>query len=191
MNFHINLIKYSKPLATAIIAGTLGTILILPTGQPETADITAAYFVGQTLRVPADAATTPVVRDSFTVTAPPPKPVAPVATAGSSLPRAVADPGSAQAVASDLVAGRGWGQGEFDCLVALWNRESGWDVNAYNPSSGAGGIPQSLPASKMASAGADWETNPATQIKWGLGYIEGRYGSPCSAWAHSENVGWY
>jgi threonine dehydrogenase-like Zn-dependent dehydrogenase len=84
-----------------------------------------------------------------------------------------------------------WGGGEFDCLVALWNKESGWRVNAMNPYSGAYGIPQALPGSKMASAGADWETNAATQIEWGLGYIAGRYGTPCGAWGHSQSVGWY
>ncbi|ALJ20299.1 lytic transglycosylase domain-containing protein [Microbacterium sp. No. 7] len=101
------------------------------------------------------------------------------------------DPGSAQAIAYDMVLSRGWGDDEFSCLVALWNRESGWRVNAYNASSGAYGIPQSLPAEKMASAGADWETNPATQISWGLGYIGDRYGTPCGAWGHSESYGWY
>ena len=101
------------------------------------------------------------------------------------------DPGTAQAIAYDMVLARGWGDDQFACLVALWNRESGWRVNAYNPSSGAYGIPQSLPGNKMATAGADWETNPATQIAWGLGYISGRYGSPCGAWGHSESVGWY
>jgi hypothetical protein len=73
----------------------------------------------------------------------------------------------------------------------LWNKESGWRVNAYNSGSGAYGIPQALPGSKMASAGADWQTNAATQIKWGLGYIKGRYGTPCGAWGHSQSVGWY
>jgi hypothetical protein len=101
------------------------------------------------------------------------------------------DPGTAQAIAYDMVRARGWGDDQFSCLQALWNRESGWRVNAYNASSGAYGIPQSLPGSKMASAGPDWETNPATQITWGLGYISGRYGDPCGAWASSQSRGWY
>jgi hypothetical protein len=101
------------------------------------------------------------------------------------------DPGSAQAIAYDMVLARGWGEGEFSCLVALWHKESGWRVNAYNAGSGAYGIPQALPGGKMASAGADWETNPATQISWGLGYIGGRYGTPCGAWHHSQRKGWY
>ena len=80
---------------------------------------------------------------------------------------------------------------QFPCLNKLWNRESGWRTSASNSGSGAYGIPQALPGKKMSSAGADWKTNPATQIKWGLGYIEGRYGSPCEAWQHSESTGWY
>ncbi len=101
------------------------------------------------------------------------------------------DPGSAQAYAQSALASRGMGGDQFSCLVALWNRESGWNMYAYNASSGAYGIPQSLPGDKMASAGADWRDNAATQIEWGLGYIMNRYGSPCGAWAHSEDAGWY
>lgn len=101
------------------------------------------------------------------------------------------DPGSAQAIAFEMVAARGWSHAEYECLVALWNRESHWNVFAHNTASGAYGIPQALPGDKMASAGADWASNPATQITWGLGYIAGRYGTPCGAWEHSENSGWY
>jgi hypothetical protein len=101
------------------------------------------------------------------------------------------DPGSAQALARDLVLAKGLDDGEYQCLFALWAKESGWNHLAQNRSSGAYGIPQALPGSKMASAGADWATNPETQIRWGLGYIEGRYGTPCGAWAHSVARGWY
>ncbi|MCC4249930.1 MULTISPECIES: lytic transglycosylase domain-containing protein [Microbacterium] len=100
-------------------------------------------------------------------------------------------PGGAQATARGMLAGFGWGDDQFSCLVSLWNKESGWNYRAYNSGSGAYGIPQALPGSKMSSAGADWETNAATQISWGLGYISGRYGSPCGAWGHSQSVGWY
>ncbi|GGL90901.1 hypothetical protein [Micromonospora yangpuensis] len=85
----------------------------------------------------------------------------------------------------------GFGMDQFPCLNKLWNKESGWNHKARNPSSGAYGIPQSYPGNKMASAGSDWQTNPVTQIKWGLGYIEGRYGSPCKAWQQSQNTGSY
>jgi hypothetical protein len=104
------------------------------------------------------------------------------------LANARADPRS---VAKLMLADRGWGASQFSCLNNLWNRESRWDYTATNPSSGAYGIPQSLPASKMASAGPDYRTNPITQIEWGLDYISDRYGTPCGAWAHSESVGWY
>lgn len=85
----------------------------------------------------------------------------------------------------------GWTGPEWDALLALWNRESGWRTDADNPTSSAYGIPQSLPGSKMASVGADWKTNPATQIKWGLQYIKGRYGSPTAAMAHEKSNNWY
>lgn len=80
---------------------------------------------------------------------------------------------------------------QMSCLDNLWTKESGWNERARNPSSGAYGIPQSLPGDKMSSHGSDWQTNPATQISWGLDYIKGRYGTPCSAWSHSQANGWY
>lgn len=104
---------------------------------------------------------------------------------------AQADPDAARALGKAMAAERGWTGEQWNCLEALWNRESGWRWNADNPSSSAYGIPQALPGSKMASHGSDWLTNPATQISWGLEYIAGRYGNPCGAWAHSESVGWY
>jgi hypothetical protein len=96
-----------------------------------------------------------------------------------------------RAYARLLVQQRGWSDSQFTCLNLLWNRESGWDYRATNASSGAYGIPQALPGSKMSSIAPDWRTNPATQIKWGLNYIAERYGTPCGAWGHSESYGWY
>jgi hypothetical protein len=119
------------------------------------------------------------------------------ASTGSTAASAAAAPnapipsaGSAQAIAKSILASQGMGQDQFSCLVSLWDRESGWRTNAAN-ASGAYGIPQALPGSKMASAGPDWQTNAKTQILWGLSYIDGRYGSPCGAWAHSQADGWY
>jgi hypothetical protein len=102
------------------------------------------------------------------------------------------NPGTAQAFALSELPSYGFtpANTQFNCLVPLWNQESGWQWNAQN-ASGAYGIPQALPAAKMASAGADWQTNPHTQIIWGLGYIKGTYGSPCNAWAHEQANGWY
>lgn len=113
-------------------------------------------------------------------------------SSGGSRPAAPSNPSEAQAIARDLMASMyGWGDDQFGCLVELWNHESGWNVYAENRSSGAYGIPQALPGSKMGAYGDDWQTNPATQIKWGLGYISGRYGTPCGAWDSFNAQGWY
>jgi hypothetical protein len=85
----------------------------------------------------------------------------------------------------------GFGLDQMPCLVNMWNKESGWNERASNSSSGAYGIPQALPGSKMSVYGSDWQTNPATQIKWGLDYIKGRYSTPCGAWSYWQSHGWY
>lgn len=101
---------------------------------------------------------------------------------------AVADPKS---VAKLLMLDHGWGATQFSCLDALWTKESGWNYRATNPYSGAYGIPQALPGSKMGTVASDWRSNPVTQIKWGLNYIGQIYGTPCGAWSHSQASGWY
>ena len=149
-----------------------------------------------------------VTRDGYTVTAAPPPPPAPVpvpapvasgggagaaAASGSCSSNVVPtpgppEPGSVQDIAYQAMAGYGWGEQEYYYLLALWNRESGWNPEAHNASSGAHGIPQALPGEKM---GPGWESDPHVQIGWGLQYIAGRYSSPCEAWATSEDQGWY
>ncbi len=99
--------------------------------------------------------------------------------------------GELQSYAHNLVISYGWSEYDYECLIKLWNRESGWNPNAVNKKSGACGIPQSLPCNKMASEGSDYKTNGKTQIRWGLKYIKNRYGSPSGAWAHSQQKGWY
>lgn len=107
-------------------------------------------------------------------------------------PTAPADVTGAQSLGKRLAQSMfGWSGQNWNALFSLWMKESGWRYNADNPTSSAYGIPQSLPGSKMASEGADWMTNPATQIRWGLKYIAGRYGDPIQAWAHSQSLGWY
>jgi hypothetical protein len=101
------------------------------------------------------------------------------------------DPGSNKALGKEMAAARGWGDDQWGCLERLWDRESHWNERAMNRGSGAYGIPQALPGSKMASAGSDWQTSAATQIEWGLGYIAERYGSPCGAWSFKQSHGWY
>jgi hypothetical protein len=155
-------------------------------GQTQT--LIVARNVTSSAPLPNGVIPASIVRDNYTITV---KTVAlPVTRAPGAPAAGVPSPGSAQAIGHALVLARGWGEDQYSCLVALFNRESGWRVNASNPS-GAYGIPQALPGSKMASAGADWQTNPATQITWGLNYIAGRYGTPCGAWAHSQSSGWY
>jgi hypothetical protein len=101
-------------------------------------------------------------------------------------------PGSARDIARQMMLSMyGWGDSEFACFDKIITQESGWNVSATNKSSGAYGIPQALPGSKMATAGADWQTNPATQIKWALGYVQGRYATPCGAWSFKSAHGWY
>jgi hypothetical protein len=112
-------------------------------------------------------------------------------TSGGSPGTAAVPTGSPQQIAMAMLGSYGWSSSEFSCLDQLWSRESGWNPQAANPYSGAFGIPQALPGSKMASAGADWATNPATQIRWGLGYIREMYGSPCGAWSHELATGAY
>jgi hypothetical protein len=106
------------------------------------------------------------------------------------LENAQADP---RAAAKALMPEFGFDEGQWGCLDKLWMGESGWRYTAENSSSGAYGIPQSLPASKMATVGADYRTNPVTQIRWGLKYIKSSYGTPCGAWDawQSRSPHWY
>ena len=113
----------------------------------------------------------------------------PSATPSTSAPKPTTPTGSygsAYAIAQSMVP-----SGQFACFSNIVQRESGWNVHATNPSSGAYGLGQALPGSKMASAGSDWEDNPATQIKWVLSYMDSRYGSPCGAWAFWQSHNWY
>ncbi|VXB40229.1 conserved exported hypothetical protein [Arthrobacter sp. 9AX] len=128
---------------------------------------------------PAPAPTVPV--------APGPPPVVPSVPGGG----AVNDPAAAKSYASGRLGAYGWGQDQFLCLAQLWTKESNWLTTATNPYSGAYGIAQALPPGKYSSAGSDWLTSYRTQIEWGLGYIRGRYGSPCGAWNHSVANNWY
>ena len=133
-----------------------------------------------------------VVNGAVTPAATPSPAAAPgAASERASRGSARASSGDARTIGRAMVADRGWSSGQFTCLDSLWTRESNWNPTADNPTSSAYGIPQALPGSKMASAGADWRTNPATQISWGLGYIADRYGDPCAAWSHFQANNWY
>lgn len=180
---------WSLPLfATFVTLAFVFITIVPPTGSSTAYAVVAPGVVdrpGQSLVVAGEYSSS-ATRDAFTTSeiyVAPPAPVAPAA--------GVPDPGTAQAIAFQLVAERGWDQNEYSCLVALWDRESGWNVYAHNTSSGAYGIPQALPGDKMAAVAGDWATNPTTQILWGLAYISDSYGTPCGAWGHSESAGWY
>ena len=108
-----------------------------------------------------------------------------------SIPTSCGEYSGNRAIGCALMIQDGFAMAQFPCLDKLWTKESGWNHHATNASSGAYGIPQAYPGSKMSSVAADWRTNPATQIKWGLGYIKGRYGTPCAAWSHSVSTGSY
>lgn len=101
------------------------------------------------------------------------------------------DVADAQRYALQRLASYHWDGDEFQCLLKLWTKESNWRYTAENKSSGAYGIPQALPGSKMASVADDWRTNYRTQVDWGLNYIKNRYATPCGAWNHSVQKNWY
>ena len=134
------------------------------------------------------------IADAQSSAVPAAQPAAQPATGVQPSPTPTAAPpaasGSPQQIAEAMLGSFGWSSSQFSCLDPLWAHESGWSVTAANPD-GAYGIPQALPGSKMASAGPDWQTDAATQIRWGLEYIQGTYGSPCAAWAHEQATGWY
>ncbi|MCU1518548.1 MAG: transglycosylase [Pseudarthrobacter sp.] len=158
--------------------------------QAEAAAKAAALAAAQKSANPAPAPAAPAA--PAPAPAPNPTPVRPPAVVAPSVPGgAVNDPAGAKSYASGRLAAYGWGQDQFPCLAQLWTKESNWLTTATNPSSGAYGIAQSLPAGKYASAGSDWLTNYRTQVNWGLGYISDRYGSPCAAWGHSVSFNWY
>jgi hypothetical protein len=145
-------------------------------GTREREPVQAAPAQEETESTPAPSTEEPAVAEEPETTE-----TAPTYTGGD--PRGIAQ--------SMMQSQYGWGADQFSCLNTLWNNESGWNPSASNPSSGAYGIPQALPGSKMAAAGADWRTNPATQISWGLGYISDRYGTPCGALSAQNAQGWY
>ena len=182
-------------VAAVTVTGT-GTALAASFGEtalPQTASLQDAHITipaahhKHTSR-PAETSRS-FVRAKLPTAKPTPKPAPKVTPTRSAAPVTPPAPsGTPQEIAQQMMASRGWGGDQFSCLDALWNRESGWNMYASNPSSGAYGIPQALPASKM---GPGWQNNASVQISWGLGYIAERYGNPCGAWGHSQATGWY
>ena len=188
----------------AILAITAGAYVVLRDQSPGSDPVAAAAAdlpVGTAGKALVDAREHMIQLDAaaktITIVGSPkiaaqPVPSAPVSSDGSTggtggtapiVSEPPPDPGTAQSIAFNMLPSFGFSaSGQFGCLNNIWTRESGWRYNAEN-ASGAYGIPQALPGDKMASAGADWATDPTTQIRWGLGYIKSVYGSPCQAWA--------
>ena len=156
-----------------------------PEAKPAEAPAPAAPAPAAPAAAPAAAA--PVAAAPAPAVAAP----APAAPAPAPAPVAIDDPAGAQAYAAAQLGSYGWAPGQMPCLQKLWTKESDWRTTATNPSSGAYGVVQSLPATKMASAGADYMTNYRTQINWGLNYIKQRYGSPCGALNFHYAHNWY
>ncbi len=159
---------------------------------------TAPYKPTVTAAAMKPTVTAPAVKPAVAVAAK--KPAATAAATESPAPTATqstpaftkpASSGSPQQIAQGLLSSFSWSASQFACLNPLWQHESGWSVSAQNAGSGAYGIPQAMPGSRMASAGPNWQTSATTQIKWGLQYIKSTYGSPCAAWSHEQATGWY
>ncbi len=182
-------------LSGLAVAGLLAAAAIAPQSAATasgSADAGSAQAATQELDVIVAAQIADDARDTFGGESKPVVvPAAPAARSVAPAAARPADPATAQGVGYAALQARGWGDDQWGCLVALWNKESHWNVYAGNQSSGAYGIPQAVPGSKMAAAGPNWQSDPATQIAWGLSYIAGRYGDPCGAWAHSQASNWY
>ncbi len=164
---------------------------------PADNSVVAQASEGKPAEAPAPAAPAPAAPAPAPapVAAPAPAPAAAPAAAPAPAPAAapvaIDDPAGAQAYAASQLGSYGWAPGQMECLHKLWTKESDWKTTATNPSSGAYGVVQSLPATKMASAGADYRTNYRTQINWGLNYVQERYGSPCGALNFHYANNWY
>ena len=168
---------YPKLLLTLTAAGSAITAAVITlsatsAGQLASGQAAAAHHVASPAAAAAEAPAT----------------FRPIATLDAA---ATSQRATARHRAQLMLAHYGWRQRQWPALDKLWNRESGWNKYAQNPYSGAYGIPQALPGRKMASAGRHWRSNATTQIRWGLGYIKSRYGTPRAAWAHELAYGWY
>jgi hypothetical protein len=175
--------------AAAVAARQGGAIPAQPAYQVRLAE--APYAIARwkaAQRRAAELAAKKTAATAGQTTAQTPAATQPSQAASATVPAAS---GSPRQIAQAMLGSFGWSSSQFSCLDPLWAHESGWSVTSYNAGSGAYGIPQALPGSRMASAGPDWQTSAATQITWGLEYIRDTYGSPCGAWDHEQATGWY
>ena len=157
-----------------VVEGQTGDVFLTSKVDPEIAPIEAALFSELSSEATVSASSMSLVSS---------------ASASVELART---PDGAREVAKVLMEDKyGWGDGQYECLDSLWTKESHWNYKASNRRSGAHGIPQALPATKMEVIGTDWRTNPVTQISWGLRYIDIRYETPCKAWAKFKRSNYY
>ena len=157
-----------------VVEGQTGDVFLTSKVDPEIAPIEAALFSELSSEATVSASSMSLVSS---------------ASASVELART---PDGAREVAKALMDDKyGWGNGQYECLDSLWTKESHWNYKASNRRSGAHGIPQALPATKMEVIGTDWRTNPVTQISWGLRYIDIRYDTPCKAWAKFKRSKYY
>ena len=192
------LLPVTAVAVTAIIVVTLAGYMVLRASRPGAGAVIAAMLPGsRALAVLEEQRQEMIVMDAAAHTmhmvgVPQVAAMADLGTAGvGAVSFPPPDPGTAESIAFNMMSSFGFDPNtQFSCLNNIWTRESGWRWNAAN-ASGAYGIPQALPGDKMASAGADWQTDPTTQIKWGLGYIQATYGTPCNAWSFWMANGWY
>lgn len=157
-----------------VVQDATSEALLATNGDPESSIVAAVLFSELSADVTVSAAEMSLVSS---------------ASANVELARTAA---GAKVVAKALMDDKyGWGDKQYDCLSGLWEQESHWNYRASNKRSGAHGIPQALPATKMEVISSDWRTNPVTQITWGLHYIDVRYDTPCKAFAKAKRSGWY
>ena len=168
--------------------GQSGSVALLEQERQTLIEMTAASRVLTTAAKPAQADPEQILEQQNSSTASSSQTTGGTGVATTAPP---SNPTAAEATAQSLLSSFGYSSSQWPCLFDLWQQESSWNVYAENAASGAYGIPQSLPGDKMASAGADWQTDAATQIRWGLGYIKSVYGTPCGAWANEEADGFY
>ena len=186
-------LSYDKTLISALPSPTAASVAPQSVAKPAPKTTQKAAATPAVKAVPAQKPAAPPAAKAVPAKVAPAKvaPAKPAPVRKPAAPVAVNDPAGAQAYAAGKLSSYGWAPNQMQCLMKLWTKESEWRTTATNPSSGAYGIVQSLPAEKMASSGADYRTNYRTQINWGLGYIKERYGSPCQALNFHYANNWY
>ena len=179
-------LSHAAAAALALTAAAAGTIAAWPAAAAsQPAGISSPAPVAGVSSAARAGADRSIALDALAV---------PLSTTGQSTTgasAAAAGEKAAKQIAWAMLRKFGWKTPQFKYLDWLWSRESSWNIRAENPYSGAYGIPQAVPGDKMASAGPSWTTDAATQIRWGLRYIQSRYGSPYGAWRHEAADGWY